>query len=67
MSYGGGLSELFGCLITIAVISVIGCIFFFLSLIFSSNEIESKELIKPEIRLEINNNKVDTIYVYKVK
>lgn len=67
MSYGGGLSEAFGCLITLAVISVIGCIFFFLTILFSSNEIESKELITPEIRLEINNNKVDTIYVYKIK
>lgn len=29
--------------------------------------IESKELIKPQIKLEINNNKVDTVFVYRVK
>lgn len=29
--------------------------------------IKSSTIITPEIRLEVNNNVVDTIYVYKVK
>lgn len=31
---------------------------------FTDNVIRSKTLIKPKIELVINNNKVDTIYVY---
>ena len=34
---------------------------------FTDTEIRSKTIIKPKIELEINNNKVDTIYVYTQK
>lgn len=33
---------------------------------FIEDSIESKTLVVPEIRLEVNDNKVDTIYVYSV-
>lgn len=34
---------------------------------FTDTEIKSKTIIKPTIELEINNNKIDTIYVYTQK
>jgi putative effector of murein hydrolase LrgA (UPF0299 family) len=67
MSYGEGIGEAFGCLITVAVIGVVG---FFILLgfnLFSAEKVESKELITPKIRLEVVDNKVDTIYVYEAK
>lgn len=67
MSYGEGLQEAFGCLIAVAVISVVGFLFLLVFNLFSAEEIESKEIIVPKIKLEINDNKVDTIYVYKIK
>lgn len=67
MSYENGLQEAFGCLITVAVVSVLGCIFFFVFYFLSAEKVESNKLITPEIRLEVNNNKVDTIYVYENK
>ena len=50
---GGGIG---GCLVLLILVAPL-----------SNNIIESKELIKPQIKLEINNNKVDTVFVYKVK
>lgn len=67
MSYGDGLQETFGCLLTLAIIGVVGFLVLLGFNLFSAEKIESKELITPEIRLEINNNKVDTVYIYKVK
>lgn len=51
------LGAVFGVLLGASVIS------------FNSDrfKIESRELIKPQIKLEINNNKVDTVFVYRVK
>ena len=44
---------------------VIGCLIVLILFAPNSNIIiESKELIKPQIKLEINNNKVDTVFVY---
>ena len=37
------------------------------TLFFSSDSIESKERIEPQIELIIENNKVDTLYVYRAK
>ena len=37
------------------------------SIISRNPMIQSKKLITPEIKLEIVNNKVDTVYVYKTK
>lgn len=34
---------------------------------FTDTEIKSKTIINPTIELEINNNKVDTIYIYTQK
>ena len=38
-----------------------------LSFVLDNNVVESKELIKPQIKLELYNNKVDTVFVYQVK
>ncbi len=67
MSYGQGLSEAIGCVLIIAVLGtiiIVGSASYFL---FSRDEIVSKKPLVPEIRLVIKNNKVDTLYVYKVK
>lgn len=67
MSYGSGLAEAFGCLIgTIVILFVVTVVLFCLNF-FSADEVVVKKPIVPEIRLEIKNNKVDTLYVYKIK
>ena len=54
------------------VVSVMGTIcffcFVFLKLFLEEKfQNQKKELTTPTIKLEINNNKVDTIYIYIVK
>jgi hypothetical protein len=56
---------------------LMGVVFLFISLFMGSyilvdklilsNSIESDKLIIPEIKLIIKDNKIDTIYVYKIK
>ena len=66
MSYGKGLGEAIGCVIvmTIGITALVMGIIWYST---SDNTIKTDKLITPEIRLEIKNNKVDTLYVYKVK
>ena len=45
------------------IIILLGIILLFL--IFKKTTIKSNKLINPEIRLIIENGKVDTIYIYK--
>ncbi len=72
------IQGLFRILSVVLITCVLGTVGFIILLFFnlfsageafkrSAEKIESKELITPEIRLEINNNKVDTVYVYEVK
>ena len=65
MSYGSGLAEAFGCLITIIVILAIGLIGFTGYSFFKDDSIISEHIIKPEIQLVIKDNKIDTLYVYR--
>lgn len=60
---GKGLGEalLFVVVAVAAIVAVISWVFW-----DNSEEIESKTLIVPEIRLETDGKKIDTIYVYKV-
>ena len=70
MSYGGAIGEAFGCLITIAITSVIVAIGFTVYCIYDKSgteSFESKTIIKPDYRLEANGKKIDTIYIYKFK
>lgn len=67
MSYGSGLREMFGCLVSVAVVWVLGVLYLLFLFFFGENKIESKKLITPEIRLEVVDNRIDTVYVYKVK
>jgi hypothetical protein len=62
---GNALGQMFGCLITIAAVSVIGCIGFTGYYFFKDDTITSEHPIKPQIELVIKNNKVDTLYVYR--
>jgi len=65
MSYVEGFKEVFNSIVIIAGVAVTGFFILLFIAVFSQKNIESKKLIKPEIKLEINNNKVDTVYVYK--
>jgi hypothetical protein len=70
---GSGLSEMFGCLITIAVIAIIGVVVAVGFLIFGSDEIETKVRVEPEIKVEstivikdgVEEIHRDTTYIYK--
>ena len=64
-SIGKGLGEVFGCLITITIAAIIGCIAFVCYYFFSDDSIKSEHPIKPKIELVIKDNKVDTLYVYR--
>jgi hypothetical protein len=64
---GRGIGEAIGCLFATAIIGVILTIIFGGGLIysfFSKDKIESTKPIQPQIELVIEDNKVDTIYVY---
>jgi hypothetical protein len=61
---GSGLADAFIGLALIGLLVggiIVGGAWWF----FSSDEIKSDKLLKPEIQLVIEDNKVDTIYVYK--
>jgi hypothetical protein len=63
-----GVFKVLGIVLITCFLGTIGfIILLFLHLFSAEKAIETKEQIRPEIRLEINNNKVDTVYVYKVK
>ena len=57
------LNGLVGLVITFFVIVILLCVWLF-HVFFSKTEIRSTNLIQPQIELVIENNKVDTIYVY---
>ena len=65
-----GLGEALGCLATIAIIGIISFILYTGYFIYDKTgvqTIESKVIVKPEIKLETDGKKIDTIYVYKFK
>ncbi len=60
------LSDLFKFFTFILVILLFLFGYIFVYLYTNRNKIESDSIITPETKLIIKNNKVDTIYVYKV-
>jgi len=65
-----GLGEALGCLATIAIIGIISFILYSGYFIYDKTgvqTIDSKVIVKPEIKLETDGKKIDTIYVYKFK
>ena len=62
---GNALGQAFGCLITIIVVLGIGLLGFAGYSFFKDDSIKSKHPIKPRLELVIENNKVDTLYVYE--
>jgi len=65
-----GLGEALGCLATIAIVGIISFILYTGYFIYDKTgvqTIESKVIVKPEIKLETDGKKIDTIYVYKFK
>lgn len=68
--YSNMFEGLLGVIIKfIIVVSIaFGTIVYFVAkAMYKTNKIESKTLIRPEIRLTTDGKKVDTIYVYKTK
>ena len=63
MGYGDGIREAFGCLGVMIIILLI--LVFLLEAKTCSRKIESDKLLTPEIKLIINNNQIDTLYIYK--
>lgn len=65
-----GIGQAIGCLVTIAIIGLIG-----ITLLggyitfdwFKGDVIESPKRIVPEIKLTTDGKKVDTLYIYKLK
>ena len=65
-----GLGEALGCLATIAIVGIISFVLYTGYFIYDKTgvqTIESKVIIEPEIKLETDGKKIDTIYVYKFK
>jgi hypothetical protein len=65
-----GLGEALGCLATIAIVGIISFILYTGYFIYDKTgvqTIESKVIVQPEIKLETDGKKIDTIYVYKFK
>lgn len=58
---GKGIGEMFISILIIGIFFGAIIIWFF----FSSNEIRSPQKIEPKIELIIENNIVDTIYIYE--
>jgi len=65
--YGEGLGQALGCALVIVIIITASIFGFGGYFIFSNDKLESRKPIIPTIKLEVNNNKVDTIYVYQIK
>ncbi len=63
MGYGDGIGEAFGCVgwFVLFMLLVIG----FLGFKTCNKEIESDKPLTPEIRLIVNDNQIDTLYIYK--
>lgn len=67
---GEGIGDALGCLFAVAVMGVTLTIVFSVYYIYDSFRVktyESKAIIQPEIKLETDGKKIDTLYVYKFK
>lgn len=60
------LSELFKFFTFIVVVLLFLSGYLFAYLYTNRNKIESDSIITPEVKLIIKDNKVDTIYIYKL-
>lgn len=58
------LDGLLGCVWLVVAMAVIG-FFCILYLLINRSTIKSEKLIVPEVQLVIENNQVDTLYIYK--
>ena len=62
---GNAIGQMFGCLVAIIIVLVIGFIGTGCYYFFNDDAIKTNRPIKPQIELVIKNNKVDTLYVYR--
>lgn len=51
--------------VVVAIVSIIGLIVMGLTFLFHDHSIKSDKPIQPKIELVINNNQVDTVYIYE--
>ena len=61
--YGDGLGTAFGCLGGIIILFFV--IIFILGIKTCNKEIVSDKPLTPEIKLMVNDNQIDTLYIYK--
>lgn len=64
---GNALQGLFEMTIVFFIIAILGVGYFLYNIFGNDDELVSKTIIIPELKLTIKNNKVDTLYVYKLK
>jgi hypothetical protein len=65
-----GLNGLFNFFIGCVIVAILGVAYFLFSMfidIVDDKEIISTKPIIPELRLTITENKVDTLYIYRLK
>ena len=65
-----GIGKVFGYLVVIAIAGIISFVCYTGYFIYDKTGkqvFESKVIIQPEIKLETDGKKIDTIYVYKFK
>ena len=68
MGYGDGFREVFIAMMIVCFIAgllVFGSIHYARKYVFHSDDIESSKPIIPIKKLVIENNKVDTVYIYR--
>jgi hypothetical protein len=62
------MNDLGSAIVTLVVLGMLFVLSIWVGVwLFTDTEVRSKNIIKPTIELEINNNKVDTIYIYTQK
>lgn len=69
-SLGSALEGFFTLFFIVFIVAIIGIIYgaySFYTQTWGTIEIVSAQIIQPELKLTIKNNKVDTLYVYKLK
>lgn len=67
---GEGIGKAIGCLVTIAIVGVVGTMFFVGYILYNwvnGSVVKSNKRITPEIELTTDGKKVDTLFIYKNK
>lgn len=64
---GAGLQSFFNFAIVCFILAICGICYFIYSILDKDGEIVSPTRITPELQLIVKDNKIDTLFVYKLK